>query len=81
MKRWRCTAGTTRSEGMHKSPVFEHMRETIETLSAKGVRLFVATSKPRHLARRILHLRNLVQYFDGLSGARARMTAVRKNPN
>ncbi|ARW18122.1 5'-nucleotidase [Komagataeibacter europaeus] len=59
------------SEGMHKSPVFDHMRNVIETLSAEGVRLFVATSKPRHLARKILHLRNLVQYFDGLSGARA----------
>lgn len=59
------------SEGMHKSPVFDHMRNVIETLSTEGVRLFIATSKPRHLARKILHLRNLVQYFDGLSGARA----------
>ncbi|AQU88337.1 phosphoglycolate phosphatase [Komagataeibacter nataicola] len=58
------------SGGMHKSPVFEHMREVIETLSAEGVRLFVATSKPRYLARKILHMRGLVQYFDGLSGAR-----------
>ncbi|POF64061.1 phosphoglycolate phosphatase [Novacetimonas maltaceti] len=57
--------------GMRKSPLFDGMRHVIESLHATGTRLFVATSKPRYLARKILHLRDLSQYFDGLSGARA----------
>jgi phosphoglycolate phosphatase len=56
--------------GMHRSAVFPGMEEVIETLAASGARLFLATSKPVHLARAILDLRGLTKYFTALHGAR-----------
>jgi len=56
--------------GMQQSPVFDGMRAVIEDLAASGVRLFLATSKPVHLARAILDMRNLAAPFEQLHGAR-----------
>jgi phosphoglycolate phosphatase len=59
-----------RAEGMHHSPVFDGMRSVIEGFVATGARLYVATSKPRHLARDILDLRGLTHNFVEIHGAR-----------
>ncbi|GBQ91982.1 phosphoglycolate phosphatase [Gluconacetobacter johannae DSM 13595] len=56
--------------GMHRSPVFTGMQEVIESVVSSGARLFLATSKPVHLARAILDLRGLTKYFTALYGAR-----------
>ncbi|ACI50006.1 Haloacid dehalogenase domain protein hydrolase [Gluconacetobacter diazotrophicus PA1 5] len=56
--------------GMHRSAVFAGMQDVIETVAASGARLFLATSKPVHLARAILDLRGLTKYFTALYGAR-----------
>ena len=56
--------------GMEQTPVFEGMRETITTLRASGVRMFIATSKPKHLAEAILHRNDLLHLFDRVYGAR-----------
>lgn len=64
--------------GMHRSPVFPGMREVIEAVTASGARLFLATSKPVHLARAILELRELTPYFTALYGARPDDTGAEK---
>ncbi|WP_323991138.1 HAD hydrolase-like protein [Nguyenibacter sp. L1] len=56
-------------QGMHRSAVFAGMDTVIETVAQSGARLFLATSKPVHLARAILDLRGLTRYFTALYGA------------
>ncbi|GBQ68484.1 phosphoglycolate phosphatase [Ameyamaea chiangmaiensis NBRC 103196] len=58
------------SRGMHHSPVYDGMRDVIAGFAASPARLFLATSKPVHLARAILGLRELDGYFTQLHGAR-----------
>jgi len=56
--------------GLLNSPLFPHIRDTLQALHDDGRRLFLATSKPLHSARRILDLHGLVPLFTGLYGAR-----------
>ena len=58
------------SSGMLESPLFPGIAHFMEQLAASGRRVFLATSKPVHLARRILALRGLTAYFEGFHGAR-----------
>ena len=56
--------------GLFDSPLFPGIAPALEQLVASGHRLFLATSKPLHMARRILEARGLVSRFAGLYGAR-----------
>jgi phosphoglycolate phosphatase len=58
------------SSGMLESPLFPGVPAFMNRLAASGRRVFLATSKPVHLARKILELRGLTGYFDGFHGAR-----------
>ncbi len=56
--------------GMHASPLFPGVQDFMDRLAGSGRRVFLATSKPLHLAQRILELRGLTGYFAGFYGAR-----------
>lgn len=56
--------------GLFESPLFPGIRDVLEQLSASGRRLFLATSKPVHTARRILDAHGLTPLFAELYGAR-----------
>lgn len=55
--------------GLFESPLFPGIRDALEQLSASGRRLFLATSKPVHTARRILDAHGVTPLFAGLYGA------------
>lgn len=56
--------------GLFDSPLFPGIAPALEQLLASGHRLFLATSKPLHTARRILDAHGLLPRFAGLYGAR-----------
>lgn len=56
--------------GLFQSPLFPGIAAAVEQLARSGRRLFLATSKPLHTARRILDERQLTGWFAGLYGAR-----------
>ncbi len=56
--------------GLFDSPLFPGIAPALDQLLASGHRLFLATSKPLHTARRILDARGLLSRFAGLHGAR-----------
>ncbi|NPD67350.1 HAD hydrolase-like protein [Lichenicola cladoniae] len=56
--------------GLFQSPLFPGIRDVLDQLSASGRRLFLATSKPVHTARRILDAHGVTPLFDELYGAR-----------
>jgi phosphoglycolate phosphatase len=56
--------------GLFQSPLFPGIRDVLEQLSASGRRLFLATSKPVHTARRILDAHGVTPLFAELYGAR-----------
>ncbi len=55
--------------GLFESPLFPGIDQAVRTLAESGARLFLATSKPLHTARRILEARGLTGLFAGLYGA------------
>lgn len=55
--------------GMFENAVHEGIPEVLEALSTRGVKLFVATSKPRVFAERILEHFDLVGRFDAIYGS------------
>jgi phosphoglycolate phosphatase len=58
------------SSGVTESPLFPGIPAFMDRLASSGRRIFLATSKPLHLARKILEQRGLTGYFDGFHGAR-----------
>ncbi|MDG6093957.1 HAD hydrolase-like protein [Acetobacter sp. AN02] len=57
-------------DGMKRTPVFEGMREAIAAIRHSGTRMFIATSKPVHLAKAILKQNGLLENFQDVYGAR-----------
>lgn len=55
--------------GMFENAVFEGIPQAMESLLARGTRLFVATSKPRVYAERILGHFGLAEYFSAVYGS------------
>ena len=55
--------------GLFENFPYPGIRELLENLKGQGHRLFVATSKPEHMAKHILEHFNLAQYFDLICGA------------
>ena len=70
--------GHYESSGMLHSPLFPGVPALMEQLKRSGRRVFLATSKPLHLARRLLELHDLTGYFDGFYGARPDDTGAEK---
>ena len=57
-------------DAVYRSPLFPGIRAFMNRLQSSGWRIFLATSKPLHLAREILERHRLTTCFDGLYGAR-----------
>jgi phosphoglycolate phosphatase len=57
------------SVGMFESLVYEGIPDVLASLSSRGARLFVATSKPRVFAERILEHFDLARYFSAVHGS------------
>jgi phosphoglycolate phosphatase len=55
--------------GMYENSVYEDIPEALKMLRSRGARLFVATSKPKAYAQRILDHFELSHYFDGIYGS------------
>ncbi len=55
--------------GIFENSVYPGIVSALETLGAMDCRLFVATSKPEHYARRIVEHFELSRYFIGVHGA------------
>ncbi|MFT8719383.1 HAD hydrolase-like protein [Acetobacter sp.] len=56
--------------GALRAPVFSGMRETISAIQNAGATLYIATSKPKILARSILERTGLLHHFREVYGAR-----------
>ena len=55
--------------GWKENRVYPGVPEMLERLKVAGHRLYVATSKPEHFAKRIIEYFGLAKYFDGVFGA------------
>jgi phosphoglycolate phosphatase len=55
--------------GMFENDVYPQIPEALQSLRERGARLFVATSKPRVYAERILDHFQLSHYFDAIHGS------------
>ena len=55
--------------GKFENIPYEGIRQVLETLKARGLKLFVATSKPEVTAVEILNKFDLAKYFDLICGA------------
>ena len=58
-----------RSEGVLRYRVYEGIPALVRTLHEKGLKVWLATSKPYEFAHRILEHASLLPYFDFVSGA------------
>lgn len=57
------------SAGLFESTVYEGMPDALAALAARGTQLFVATSKARIYAERIIEHFGLSRYFDAVYGS------------
>lgn len=65
--------------GKSENAVYPGIPQTLRSLGARGYRLAVATSKPEDLAREVLELFRLTDYFDFIAGSDpAKITRVTK---
>jgi len=55
--------------GMFENTVYDGIPAALQRLSTRGARLYVATSKPRVFAERILEHFGLARYFDAVYGS------------
>ena len=55
--------------GLFENAPYKGIRELLEALRSKGIRLATATSKPEDYARRILEKFDMLRYFDFLGAA------------
>lgn len=57
------------SQGKFENRLYPGIEELLETLSGKGLHLYVATAKPEGFAREILEHFRIMRYFRGMVGA------------
>ena len=50
------------------APLYDGIEETLKTLSDKGVKMFVVTSKPAHMAKKIIEHFDISKYFEDVVG-------------
>ncbi len=56
-------------KGIFECEVYPNVNESLKALKDAGKKLYVATSKPEHLARRVVEHFELDKYFDYVGGA------------
>lgn len=57
------------SGGMFENEVYQGIRELLKELKEKGIKLYVATSKPQEFSEKILEHFGLLEYFEKVIGA------------
>ena len=55
--------------GLYECRIFPGIKEMLQSLKAKGFKLGVATSKPQHLAEKLLQGENMIEIFDVICGS------------
>jgi len=55
--------------GMYENEVYEGMEQALQALKEAGKILIVATSKPEHMAKKILEYFHLDNYFEDICGS------------
>lgn len=50
------------------APLYDGIEETLKTLSDNGVKMFVVTSKPAHMAKKIIEHFDISKYFEDVVG-------------
>ncbi len=65
--------------GLFENTPYPGIREMLADLKSRGFRLFVATSKPEHMALRILERFELAPYFERICGATMDASRVNKD--
>lgn len=66
-------------KGIFENFPYPGIRELLQDLKAAGHRLYVATSKPEYMAKRVLDHFDLSQYFDLICGATVDESRVEKS--
>lgn len=66
-------------KGWMENAVYEGIEEVLMSLKENGKRLFVATSKPDEMAKRVLEHFQLTRYFEFIGGANEDSTRVNKD--
>lgn len=56
-------------KGLFENRPYDGIKEMLDRLKKKGVKLMIATSKPEKYSRQILEYFGLMEYFDFLGGA------------
>lgn len=57
-----------REKGIYECYLFEGMRETIESLRSKGIKIGIASSKPESLIKDVSEYLKITDLFDAVSG-------------
>ncbi|MEE1186707.1 MAG: HAD-IA family hydrolase [Acutalibacteraceae bacterium] len=55
--------------GVNKTSLYEGMKDLLSGLKQKGIRLYIASSKPQIFVEKVLADHNLTDYFDFIAGA------------
>ena len=55
--------------GMYENEVYPHIPEILAELKGRGARLYIATSKPASIARKVVDTFGLSKYFSAVFGA------------
>ena len=50
------------------APLYDGIEETLKTLSDNGVKMYVVTSKPAHMAKKIIEHFDIAKYFEDVVG-------------
>jgi len=58
-----------KDKGIFEAPLYDGIKEMLETLNSKGKKIFIATSKPEVLAKQIIKYLQVDKYFEGIVGA------------
>lgn len=68
-----------REKGIWENSVYNGIPEILKSLSERGKRVLVATSKPEVFARQILEQHNIAKYFEFIAGANMDETRTQKD--
>ena len=66
------------TKGLYENTVYEGIPEVLKTLQQRGIRLYLATSKPEHFAQQILDHFDLSRYFTFIGGSTMEETRTKK---
>ncbi len=66
------------TKGLYENVVYENIPSVLKALQDRGIRLFVATSKPEHFAKQILNHFDLSKYFTFIGGSTLEETRTKK---